>query len=217
MDAAHVRTESNARRALPCVCRTAPHERLALRRCRHGQSGPLTDAAGCKGHGFAGQAPRDNVCPSKGKSLRGDFFPRPLGAIDARPACARRNPTEESLLRLVWAWPAPGDEPLQRSAPGVKTAPDADAACNAPVCRGSGHDIALPQQSAPSPTLPRQARTIKKTVWRFLRHSASARLFPHFLANTIPGCTRRTATARRLSRHLSLFLRSPWTAFSFLA
>ena len=165
MDAAHVRTESNARRALPCVCRTEPHERLELRRCRHGQSGPLTDAAGGKGHGFAGQAPRDNVCPSKGKSLRGvDFFTRPPGAIDARPASARQIPTEESLPRLVWAWPARGGEPFQCSAPGVKTAPDADAAGNAPACRGSEHDIALPPQAAPSPTLPRQARTMKNCL-----------------------------------------------------
>lgn len=118
-----------------------------------------------KGHGFAGQAPRDNVCPSKGKSLRGvDFFTRPPGAIDARPASARRTPTEESLPRLVWACPAPGDEPLQRSARGVKTAPDADAACNSPACRGSEHDIALPPQAAPSPTLPRQARTMKNCL-----------------------------------------------------
>lgn len=216
MDAAHVRTESNARRALPCVCRTAPHERLALRRCRHGQSGPLTGAAGGKGHGFAWQAPRDNVCPSEGKSLRGvDFFTRPPGAIDDRPASARRNPTEESLPRLVWACPAPGDEPFQRSAPGVKTAPDADAACNAPACRGSEHDIALPPQAAPSPTLPRQARTIKKLFGDFSgipRQHASFRIFLR-----TPFRDTRAATARRLSRHLSLFLRSPWTAFSFLA
>lgn len=82
---------------------------------------------------------------------------------------------------------------------------------------GAGHELALPPQAAPSPTLPRQARTMKKLFGASRRRSASTRLLSQLLPITIPGNTRRTAAARRFPRHLSRFLRSPWTAFSFLA
>lgn len=215
MDAAHVRTESNARRALSLRLSHSFARAIGTSALPTWQSGPLTGAAGGKGHGFAWQAPRDNVCPSKGKSLRGvDFFTRPPGAIDDRPASARQIPTEESLPRLVWACPAPGDEPLQRSAPGVRRRRTQTQ--RATLQHAGAQSMTSPCRRRPRLPRPSAAGADDEKLFGAFSGIPRQHASFHIIFRT-PFRDARAATARRLSRHLSLFLRSPWTAFSFLA
>ena len=205
-----------ALRSLPHLT-PAPHERFELRCCRLCRAGSrpmLPEAEGDISPDRTGKT----AFVRKGKHLRGgDVHPaRGYGVRHAPGPPLRRETRQGKLASRALSMFRAGrraSPALRRGRPGRAQTQRASLQ----HARAAGHELALPQQAAPSPTLPGQPWTMKKVFGASRRRSASTRLLSQLLPITIPGNTRRTAAARRFPRHLSRFLRSPWTAFSFLA
>ncbi len=179
-------------------------ERAADRRCRR-QRAWLRRAP-----------PRGTTCArARAKACAATFSPGLRGRL--MPGPPLRGKFRQRKACCAWFGHGPRRAASLSGAPPAPRVRHAGERCSAaPLTHsGAGHELALPQQAALCPDASAARADNEKLFGVFLRHSASARLFPHHLPNTIPGCTRRDG--RRRSRHLSLFLRSPWTAFSFLA
>lgn len=160
--------------------------------------------------------PRGTTCArARAKACAATMFTRPPGAIDARPACAA-NSDRGKLAALGLGMSRAERRASPELCPMSATTPDANAACLSSACRCAGHEAALPPQAAPSPTLPRQARTMKNC----LALSQAFRVSTPLSASSSEHHSGMHAPHRdgpSIPRHLSLLLRSPWTAFSFLA